>query len=88
MKLNTSSLENLYENYKDMDEDLILVDGTEKLCADLDVDPTDIVTLVLAYHLKCERMCEFNRQGWIEGWTELGYLSVLYLLLDAIHCRK
>ncbi|KAJ3134710.1 DCN1-like protein 1 [Physocladia obscura] len=54
-----------------MDEDIIGVDGTEKLCEDLGVDPMDVVTLVLAYHLKCEKMCEFKRQGWIDGWTKL-----------------
>jgi DCN1-like protein 1/2 len=57
----------------DDEEDLILVEGTEKLCEDLEVDPTDIVTLVLAWYLKCNKMCEFTRPGWIEGWTKLGY---------------
>ena len=54
------------------DQDLILVDGTVKLCATLDVDPTDVVVLVLAWHLKAENMCEFTRKGFIEGWSKLG----------------
>ncbi|KAJ3388854.1 DCN1-like protein 1 [Entophlyctis sp. JEL0112] len=52
-------------------EDIIGINGTERLCQDLGVDPMDVVTLVLAFYLKCERMCEFSRQGWIEGWTVL-----------------
>lgn len=45
----------------------------EKFCATLDVDPTDVVMLVMAYHLKAENMCEFTRAGFIEGWTKLRY---------------
>ncbi|KAI9363470.1 Cullin binding-domain-containing protein [Zopfochytrium polystomum] len=42
----------------------------------LGVDPADVVTLVLAWHLKCENMCEFGREGWIAGWTALGCDSI------------
>ncbi|KND01302.1 uncharacterized protein SPPG_03111 [Spizellomyces punctatus DAOM BR117] len=62
----------LFDKYKDPDEDAILVDGTESLCNDLEVDPTDVVTLVLAWHLQSPRMCDFRRKGWMEGWTNLG----------------
>ncbi|KAI9096885.1 Cullin binding-domain-containing protein [Phlyctochytrium arcticum] len=31
----------------------------------------DVVTLVLAWHLQCPRMCEFRRAGWLAGWTKL-----------------
>ncbi|KAK5669856.1 Scaffold-type E3 ligase [Batrachochytrium dendrobatidis] len=61
----------LFDKYKDAEEDAILLEGTEALCNDLNIDPTDVVTLVLAYHLKCENMCEFNRRGWQEGWLAL-----------------
>ncbi|KAI8826426.1 dcun1d1 protein [Chytriomyces cf. hyalinus JEL632] len=43
----------------------------QRLCQDLEVDPMDIVTLILAFHLKCERMCEFKLAGWLEGWSNL-----------------
>ncbi|KAJ3217463.1 DCN1-like protein 1 [Dinochytrium kinnereticum] len=56
----------------DPDVDAIGIEGTEQLCEALEVDPTDIVTLVLAWHLKCENACEFKRDGWIQGWTALG----------------
>jgi hypothetical protein len=55
------------------DDNLILVEGTEQFCAALDVDPTDVVVLVMAWHLKAERMCEFTRDGFVQGWKELGY---------------
>lgn len=76
-----SSLTTLFDKYKDSEEpDVILVEGTELLCQDLQVDPTDRVVLSLAWHLKCEAMCEFKRQGWMDGWSELQYeLSEFFL---------
>lgn len=61
------------------EKDQILIEGMEKFCVALDVDPTDVVMLVMAYHLKAENMCEFTRSGFIEGWTKLRYdgISVL-----------
>lgn len=54
-------------------EQLILAEGTEALCTDLAVEPSDIVTIVLANHLGATRMCEFPREGWLAGWRKLGY---------------
>ncbi|KAJ3055166.1 DCN1-like protein 1 [Rhizophlyctis rosea] len=72
LSVNQSAISALFDKYKDPEEDAILLEGTEALCNDLNVDPTDVVTLVLAYHLQCERMCDFRRKGWMEGWTKLG----------------
>lgn len=58
---------------EDGQEDSILVEGTEALCNDLNVDPTDVVMLVIAYHLNAPRMCEFSLDGWIKGWSALKY---------------
>ncbi|KAJ3071692.1 DCN1-like protein 2 [Podochytrium sp. JEL0797] len=71
-KVDKTRLNKLFDIYKEMDEDIIGLEGTEKLCTDLNVDPMDVVTLILSFHLKCERMCEFKREGWIDGWTKLG----------------
>ncbi|KAH6572114.1 hypothetical protein BASA50_001105 [Batrachochytrium salamandrivorans] len=62
----------LFDKYKDPEEDAILLEGTEALCRDLALDPADVVVLVLAFHLKCENMCEFTRSGWQNGWLALG----------------
>jgi len=59
------------------EQDQILIDGMEKFCAALDVDPTDVVMLVMAWHLKAEDMCEFTRAGFVQGWTELKYVVML-----------
>lgn len=49
------------------------MDGTIKLCEDLDVNPEDVVLLAVAFELKSPRVGEWNKQGWTEGWKALGY---------------
>ncbi|KAF8972000.1 hypothetical protein BGZ46_010167 [Entomortierella lignicola] len=68
--VNTKQIEKIFDDFKD-EPDQILIEGMEKFCAALDVDPTDVVMLVMAWHLKAENMCEFTRAGFIEGWTKL-----------------
>ncbi len=40
-------------------------------CNDLGVAPEDVVMLVIAWNLEAEKMVEFKRQGFINGWTKL-----------------
>ncbi|KAF9539180.1 hypothetical protein EC957_005728 [Mortierella hygrophila] len=68
--VNSKQIEKIFDDFKD-EKDHILIEGMEKFCEALDVDPTDVVMLVMAYHLKAENMCEFSRTGFIEGWTKL-----------------
>jgi len=37
----------------------------------LKVAPEDVAMLVIAWHLESEQMCEFRRQGFVNGWTKL-----------------
>ncbi|KAK0494382.1 defective in Cullin neddylation protein 1 [Armillaria luteobubalina] len=68
----TSKLNALFDKYKDPDGDEITIDGTIKFCEDLAVNPEDVVLLSIAYELKSKRMGEWGRQGWLEGWRNLG----------------
>ncbi|KAG0378044.1 hypothetical protein BGX24_004870 [Mortierella sp. AD032] len=68
--VNTKQIESIFDDFKD-EKDHILIEGMEKFCVALDVDPTDVVMLVMAWHLKAENMCEFTRAGFVEGWTKL-----------------
>ncbi|KAK0200708.1 defective in Cullin neddylation protein 1, partial [Desarmillaria ectypa] len=69
----TSKLNALFDKYKaDPDGDEITIDGTIKFCEDLSVNPEDVVLLSVAYELKSNRMGEWGRQGWLEGWKNLG----------------
>ncbi|KAJ7868529.1 defective in Cullin neddylation protein 1 [Mycena olivaceomarginata] len=70
----TSKLNALFDKYKDPDADTdeITVDGTIRLCNDLNVDPEDVVLLAVAYELKSPRVGEWGRKGWVDGWKALG----------------
>ncbi|CAG8556866.1 10966_t:CDS:10 [Ambispora gerdemannii] len=69
--VDTNKLSLIFNRYKDKDEDAILVDGMLQYCNDLRVAPEDVVMLVIAWNLESEKMCEFKRQGFINGWTKL-----------------
>ena len=56
----------------DADGEDITIDGTIKLCEDLDVDPEDVVLLAVAYELKSPSMGQWSRKGWTDGWKALG----------------
>ena len=44
----------LFDTYKDSD-DMIGPEGTEKLCGDLGVDPSDVVTIALSWRMKVRK---------------------------------
>ncbi|KAM7526909.1 hypothetical protein LguiA_016811 [Lonicera macranthoides] len=56
--------------------DMILADGISILCNDLQVDPQDIVMLVVSWHMKAATMCEFSKQEFIGGLQSLGIDSL------------
>ena len=38
----------------------------------MQVDPADIVTLVLSWHFKAATMCEFSKEEFVSGMQRLG----------------
>ncbi|KAK8527006.1 hypothetical protein V6N12_054234 [Hibiscus sabdariffa] len=64
--------------------DMILADGITLLCNDLQttqivwiqVDPQDIVMLVLSWHMKASTMCEYSKQEFFTGLQALGIDSL------------
>ncbi|KAK9128661.1 hypothetical protein Syun_017458 [Stephania yunnanensis] len=73
---NSRHLEELYYKYKDPYVDMIMADGISLLCNDLQVDPQDIVMLVVSWHMKAATMCEFSKQEFIGGLQALGIDSL------------
>merc|ERR1719435_916991 len=63
--------ESWFQKYADKksDKPVIGPDGIEKLCKDLDVQPEDIVMLVLAWRLGAESMGYFKLLEWKNGMT-------------------
>ncbi|EDR09590.1 uncharacterized protein LACBIDRAFT_293835 [Laccaria bicolor S238N-H82] len=80
----TGKLSTLFDKYKDPDSKEITVDGTIRLCEDLAVNPEDVVLLAIAYELKSPRVGEWTKQGWTEGWKNLGMKTTLVQLRDQL----
>ncbi|XP_071725778.1 uncharacterized protein [Rutidosis leptorrhynchoides] len=74
--IDTKLIEKLYNKYKDPYADMIMADGISTLCNDLQVDPQDIVMLVVSWHMKAATMCEFSKQEFIGGLQSLGVDSL------------
>nr|XP_043620750.1 DCN1-like protein 1 [Erigeron canadensis] len=72
----TRHLEELYNRYKDPYADMIMADGISTLCNDLQVDPQDIVMLVVSWYMKAATMCEFSKQEFVGGLQSLGVDSL------------
>ncbi|KVI10236.1 Defective-in-cullin neddylation protein [Cynara cardunculus var. scolymus] len=56
--------------------DMIMADGISTLCNDVQVDPQDIVMLVVSWHMKAATMCEFSKQEFVGGLQSLGIDSL------------
>ncbi|TFK71230.1 defective in Cullin neddylation protein 1, partial [Pluteus cervinus] len=68
----TKGLVQIFDSFKDKDGDDITIDGTIRFCEALGVDPEDVVLLAIAYELKSPRLGQWTKQGWIDGWKNLG----------------
>lgn len=61
----------LFETYYDPNEDVILADGIERLCADLCLSPDEFRVLVLAWKFDAAQMCRFTRSEFVNGCRSL-----------------
>ena len=66
-------LEATYIKYRDPSEpDKIGMDGVIRLLEDLQLDPSSRLVLILAWKLQAAKQCEFSRDEFFTGMTELG----------------
>ena len=66
----------LFELYRDADEDLILAEGIEKFCSDLQVNPDEFIVLVIAWKFNAETMCRFTKEEFVNGCKGLKVDSI------------
>lgn len=66
-----ASVDAFFARYKDSQEDAILAEGMERLCKDMDVDPTDVRLLALAWKFGAVTMCRFSREQFVDGCRKL-----------------
>ncbi|KAL3875406.1 hypothetical protein ACJMK2_033354 [Sinanodonta woodiana] len=71
-----NKIQTLFEQYKDPDSDVILAEGIEKFCEDLEVRPEEFIVLVLAWKFNAEAMCRFTREEFVNGCKTLRVDSV------------
>lgn len=62
----------LYEKYKDANEDRMLVHGISQFCDDLRLDAASFDVLLMCWKFKAEIQCEFSRKEFVDGMVELG----------------
>lgn len=59
--------------FKDpQDENKIGIDGIQQFCDDLALDPASISVLIIAWKFRAATQCEFSKQEFMDGMTELG----------------
>ncbi|XP_065208388.1 DCN1-like protein 3 [Planococcus citri] len=67
-----SKINALFDKYRDGDEkDMILMEGVEKFCNDLNLQPDDFKILILAWKFNAEQMCQFTRREFVAGCKEM-----------------
>lgn len=72
----------MYDKYKDKDgEDHVGPEGIMDLCADMGLEPTDVILLVLAWKLNAETQGYFTRSEWQRGMEALRVESPQSLLV-------
>jgi len=80
--IDRARLASFFDAYKDASGEKIDVYGMQRFCDDLEVDPSDMVMLVLAWRLDASAMAEFQRDEFQEGMVRIGVDS-----LDALKRR-
>lgn len=68
---NTNNGNNNQQQLTIGEEELIGLDGLQKLCLDLQLEPENVLILVLSWKLKAERAGYFTEKEWMEGMREL-----------------
>lgn len=72
-ELDKRKVEQLYNRYRDPnDHTKICSDGVVKFLRDLDLSPESRLVLIIAWKFKAEAQCEFSREEFVNGFTELG----------------
>lgn len=73
VSVDKKKLEHVYHKYRDiLEPDKITADGVMQLLDDLNLSPESRLVLILAWKFKAATQCEFTREEFINGMTDLG----------------
>uniref|UniRef100_A0A7S0EME9 Defective in cullin neddylation protein n=1 Tax=Hanusia phi TaxID=3032 RepID=A0A7S0EME9_9CRYP len=70
----------MFDKYHDPEDDKIGPDGVMALCNDMQMEPTDVRLLVLAWQMRAESQGYFSRGEWQHGIMMMGFDSVSSLV--------
>ncbi|KAJ5070869.1 rp42 related [Anaeramoeba ignava] len=62
------TLEKLFGQYKDKATNRILMAGVEQYLQDMDIDPMDVLSLIVSYFLNSKIMGEYSHEEFVNGW--------------------
>ncbi len=82
-----------FNNYSDAsvadgDPDVMTAQGMMQLCEDIDVEPEDMIMLLLAYYCEASEMCVFTRKEFRTGMTKVGAHDVQSFKRQLPHLRS
>jgi len=90
--VSTAFYEELFNKFKDSeDSDSIGPEGMQRLCDEIDVDPSDVLMLVFAWCLGASQMGYFSREEWLSAVGKVGDVTSeaeLKERMDGIHKRS
>lgn len=81
------AVNNLFNDFKDADQDKIGAESMEHFFSALDLDPLDISALIFAWKLNAKTPCEFSRTEFVDGLMRLGVDSMAKLK-KKVHALK
>ncbi|KAI1934006.1 Scaffold-type E3 ligase [Ophidiomyces ophidiicola] len=90
-KATENTLSKLFDRYRDSpidNPDGIGIDGAMKYLADIKVNLDEVACLAISELLRSPSMGEFTRQGFIDGWKDLGADTLKNQALFASSLRK
>ncbi|KAG1939272.1 DCN1-like protein [Pimephales promelas] len=71
--MDRKKLDQLYNRYKDPhDENKIGLEGIQQFCDDLVLDPASVGVLIVAWKFRAATQCEFSREEFLDGMSDLG----------------
>ncbi|KAG5673327.1 hypothetical protein PVAND_003387 [Polypedilum vanderplanki] len=76
-ELDIKKVEQLFTKYRDPNEpQKITSDGVVRFLEDLQLSPESRLVLIIAWKFKAQTQCEFSREEFINGFSELGVDSI------------
>lgn len=81
------AVNNLFNDFKDADQDKIGPESLEAFFEALELDPLDISALIFAWKLNAQTPCEFSRAEFVDGLMRLGVDSISKLK-KKVHALK